>query len=157
MENSEIRTSCARADSPPPSFFFLSSCVRTLVPVAHFRFPPRTHADRACPSPSELANRFSKPASRPAHSAIRHAWAQAGANMRLRGKLIGFSAVSPPSRIPPSTRRSLVALHGGSIDEARRAHLSSLSLSLPVSSPPFYVFLFFLTTSHNPNGILSNI
>lgn len=65
MENSKIRTSYARAD------FLLSSCPYSRL-VVHFHFFLYSHADYIS-FPFKLANRFLKPANRPAHSSvIRH-------------------------------------------------------------------------------------
>lgn len=76
---------------------------------------------------------------------------QAGA-MRFRGKIEPFSAVSLTL---PSTRRSLVLTAGRSM--GLDAFVFLLSPFLYPSHSPFTSFFLFLTTSHNPNGILSNI
>lgn len=139
----------------------LSSWSVLSCPVAHFRSFRffYTRADCIPLPPSELANRsacfffFSKPASRPAHSAIRHGSGGSDASPR---KIVRFSAVSVShSSVHEAFACSTTGRSIGEGGGARRIRLSSLSLSLPISSP-FYV-LFFLTTSHNPNGILSNI
>lgn len=146
MENSEIRTSYAVI--PPPLFFKL------VLPRPRCTLPFPSHSCRLRVS---LPVRIGEPFFRNRQVGLRIA--QLGMcglrreRMCLRGKLIGFSAVSSVSLFRPRGVR--LSLHGGSINGARRIFLLS-PFPFP-SHPPFYVFLFFLTTSHNPNGILSNI
>lgn len=140
MENSKIRTSYARANS------LLSSYPYSHL-VVHFRFF-YTHADYIS-FPSELANRFSKLTNRPAHSVIRHG---SGESILFPRKIDCFSAVSVSLFRPRGVR----VFYAGTIDGARDAFVFLLSPFLFPSLIPF-LRLLFLTTSHNPNGIFSNI
>lgn len=135
MENSETRTSYARADS------LLSSCPYSRPVALAFLL----HSCRSLSFPSsELANRFTKPASRPARSAIRH-----GSDVFSR-KIDRFR------RFPHSSVHEAFACSTAGRSMGPDAFVFLLSPFLFSHLIPFYVF-FSLTTSHNPNGILSNI